>query len=512
MKGAPVMSSARAWLCYSPAMRRILVVGAGVVLTTLAAGLIVRQASIAPFIVAALVAVLVLVLRPAWSIYLTLIFAFAALPTAIPTEFEVGGSSIRVHEPFLVLAFVYSLVRFQASRRANLLAMAFAAFVAVGLLIAFASQNPVSKIIFDARPVAECAAVIFIAVRLYGTEIARRCVVVFTWILWFSALIVFAGATLGVSVGGRTEEADLANPDAVSGAATRLLTSATFPALAVLCAITALVVAGKLRLRSSWVLGAPALVIVVLSFSRNSILALGVAVLFAALMSRTVSATTRAVGIGLTTVAVFGLLVVMNPILAGLPGGAFINTQVASYASRVIDGLNSNVQASDISVQFRVSEDGWLLHGLSTSPVFGHGFGFAYKPSAGRSSFTLDYAPYYAHNFYLWAAVKSGLLGGLLMLSSIVDPLWRALRRPSFSTIAIASALTGMLGSSFVAPVALSATSSVLFGLLVGALIAATEQSKTSADKQLDRARLDENPVVAGRPSRGLPTVPKSAR
>ncbi|PZE90456.1 O-antigen ligase [Curtobacterium sp. MCBD17_008] len=481
-------------------MRRILVVGAGVVLTTLAAGLIVRQPSVAPLTVAALVAVLVLVIRPAWSIYLTLIFAFTALPAAIPTEFEVAGSSIRVHEPFLVLALVYSVAHFRASRRANLLAGAFAAFVAVGLLVAFASQNPVSKIIFDARPVVECAAVIFIAVRLYGTKIARRCIVVFTWILWVSAVIVFAGATLGVSVGGRTEEADLANPDAVSGAATRLLTSATFPALAVLCAITALVVAGKMPLRSSWVLGVPALVIVILSFSRNSILALGVAVLFAALMSRTVSSTTRAVGIGLTTVAVFGLLVVMNPILAGLPGGEFINTQVASYASRVIDGLNSNVQASDISVQFRVSEDGWLLQGLSTSPIFGHGFGFAYKPSAGRSSFTLDYAPYYAHNFYLWTAVKSGLLGGVLMLVSVVGPLWRAVRKPSFSTIAIASALAGMLGSSFVAPVALSATSSVLFGVLVGAVIAATEGSKGSTGQAPEKPRAEGRPVAPSRP------------
>lgn len=512
MKGAHVMSPSPAGLCYSPAMRRILVVGAGVVLTTLAAGLIVRQPSIAPMIVAALVAVLILVIRPVWSIYLTLIFAFTALPTVIPTEFEVGGSSIRVHEPFLVLAFVYSMAHFRASRRANLLTMAFAAFVAVGLLIAFAWQNPVSKIIFDARPVAECAAVIFIAVRLYGTEIARRCLFVFTWMLWFSAVIVFAGATLGVSVGGRTEEADLANPDAVSGAATRLLTTATFPALAVLCALSALVVAGKLPLRSSWVLGVPSLVIVILSFSRNSILALGVAVLFAALMSRTVLSATRALGIGLTAVAVFGLLVVMSPILAGLPGGEFINTQVASYASRVIDGLNSNVQASDISVQFRVSEDGWLLHGFSTSPVFGHGFGFAYKPSAGRSSFTLDYAPYYAHNFYLWTAVKSGLLGGALMLASFLGPLWRALQKPRFSTVAIASALAGMLGSSFVAPVPLSATSSVLFGVIVGALIAATERSTASTDKAPDEDRIDGRAVEPSRLPLRLPSVQKTVR
>lgn len=464
-------------------MRSILVVAAGVVVTTVAAAVTVREPLVAPLLIAIIASVLVLSIRPAWTIYLTLILAFTALPAFIPTEFNVSGNTIRAHEPFLLLAVLYSMVKFKSSRRMNLLTLAFATFVALGFLVGFAEQNTGAKLLYDARPVAEGAVMIFVAVRVFGTDVAATAYSVIKWVLWASAAVVLAGATLGIQVGGRTEEASLANPGADSGAATRLLTSATFPALAVLCAIAAIVIAKRATLRSTWVLSVPAALIVVLSFSRNSILALAVAILFAVIATRTMSATLRAGAIVLVTIAAFALLIVLNPVLATLPGGEFINTQVASYSSRVLDGLTSNVQATDASVQFRASEDAWLLRGIASAPVFGHGFGFAYKPSSGTSSFTLDYAPYYAHNFYLWTGVKTGVLGVLMFVLSIASPLLRSLNRPTVATLGIAAALVGMLAASYVAPVPLSSTSTILFGALVGGLACATERT-TKSDQE----------------------------
>ncbi len=449
---------------------------AGVVITIAAAALSVREPSIGAVLLAVVVSALILATRPSWTVHLTLILAFIALPAIIPTEFNVYGVTIRAHEPFLLLSVLYAVTKLKGTRRTNLIGLAFASFVALGALVGLAHGNAPAKLLYDARPVAEGAAMIFVAVRVYGTQIGDAAVRVIRWVLWISAAVVFAGATLGLAVGGRTEEASLANPGADSGAATRLLTNTTFPALAVLCAVVALVVARRATLRSTWAFSVPALLIVVLSFSRNSILAVAVAILFAVVATRTVSSALRAAGIFATAIGVFALLLVLSPILAGLPGGDFINTQVSSYASRVVDGLSSNVQATDASVQFRASETSWLLRGIASAPVFGHGFGFAYKPSAGTSAFTLDYAPYYAHNFYLWAGVKTGLLGVAAFLLAVASPLLRSLSRPSVPTLALAAALMGMLAASYVAPVPLSSTSTILFGSLVGALACATDR------------------------------------
>lgn len=448
----------------------------GVIATTLAAYAVVRSPLALVAVLAAMV-VLLLLLRPTWSIYLALILSSIALPAFLPTTFEVAGLTLHAHEPFLLVGLVYSVAKFPASRRANLILLAFAGSIAVALLVGLAHENPVSKILYDVRPLLETAAAVVIASRVYGTPIAERCFKVLGWVLWISALVTLAGATTGLTVGGRTEDASLTSVTGDSAAATRLLTEATFPALAVLCGVLALGITSRIRLRDSWLLSTPALLIVVLSFSRNSILAVAVAILFAVIADRRTGTFVRGSMIVVSALAVFGLLVVLGPILAQLPGGAFINTQVQSYSDRVVGGLSSTVQATDPSVQFRARENSFLLRGFLSSPVFGHGFGFAYKPSAGAASFLLDYAPYFAHNFYGWLAVKGGALGLLLFAASVASPLLRSLRNASRATFGLAAAFAAMLAVSVVAPVALSTNSALLFGGLLGALATATDRT-----------------------------------
>jgi O-antigen ligase len=418
------------------------------------------------------------------AIYMTMIFAFTALPAFVPVQYNVAGTTVRAHEPFLLVAVLYAMVKFKASRRLNLITLAFASVVAIGFVVAIAEQNEGAKLLYDARPLAEGAAMVFVAVRVLGTEVAQAAMRVTKWLLWVSAAVVLAGGVLGIQVGGRTEEASLADPYGTSGAATRLLTNATFPALAVLCAVAALVIARRATLGGTWVYSVPALLVTILSFSRNSILAVAVAILFAVIATRTASAALRAFGVVLVSVAAFACLVILNPVLATLPGGDFVNTQVTSYSTRVIGGLSSTVQATDSSVLFRASEDAWLLRGIASSPLVGHGFGFAYKPSAGTSSFTLDYAPYYAHNFYLWLGVKTGLAGALMFVMSIAGSLVRALKESSMTAFSVSAALVGLLAASYVAPTPIGSTSSILFGALVGALAYATERGLKDEGQQ----------------------------
>ncbi|PZF62870.1 hypothetical protein DEJ33_15305 [Curtobacterium sp. MCPF17_047] len=457
-------------------MQRIIVAIGAVVATTFAAYAVV-QSPLALVAVLGAAVILLLLMRPTWSIYLALILSSSALPAFLPTTFDVAGLTLHAHEPFLVVALVYSVAKFPASRRANLVALAFAGSMAVALLVGLAHQNPISKILYDVRPLLETAAAVIIASRVFRTPIAERCFKVLGWVLWISALVTLAGATTGLAVGGRTEDASLTSVTGDSAAATRLLTEATFPALAVLCGVLALAVAGRVRVRDSWMLSTPALLIVVLSFSRNSILAVAVAILFAIVANRQVGTFVRGSAIVVSALAVFGLLVVLGPVLAQLPGGEFINTQVHSYSDRVVSGLTSTVQATDPSVQFRSRENAFLLQGFQSSPVFGHGFGYAYKPSTGNASFLLDYAPYFAHNFYGWLAVKGGALSVLLLVASVASPLLRSLGDASKTTFALAAAFAAMLAVSIVAPVALSTNSALLFGGLLGALAAATDRS-----------------------------------
>ena len=469
-------------------MQRIIVAVGGVLATALAAYAVV-QSPLALLVVLGAAVALLLVMRPTWSIYLALILSSIALPAFLPTTFEVAGLTLHAHEPFLLVGLAYSVAKFPASRRANLILLAFAGSIAVALLVGFAHQNSLSKILYDVRPLLETAAAVVIASRVYGTPIAERCFRVLGWVLWISAVVTLAGATTGLAVGGRTEDASLTSVTGDSAAATRLLTEATFPALAVLCGVLALAIANRIRVRDSWMLSTPALLIVVLSFSRNSILAVAVAILFAMIANRRTGTFIRGSFIVVSALAVFGLLVALGPVLAQLPGGEFINTQVQSYSDRVVGGLSSTVQATDPSVQFRTRENSYLLQGFLSSPVFGHGFGFAYKPSAGTASFLLDYAPYFAHNFYGWLAVKGGVLSMLLLIASLGSPLLRSLRDTSKSTFALGAAFTAMLAVSVVAPVALSTNSALLFGGLLGALTAATDRS--------GRVELADEPVRA---------------
>ncbi|AIV39422.1 O-antigen ligase family protein [Curtobacterium sp. MR_MD2014] len=457
-------------------MQRIIIPAGSVVATLLAAYAIV-QSPLALVPLLAVGVVLLLLMRPTWSIYLALILSSIALPAALPTTFELAGATLHAHEPFLLVALVYSLTQYPSTRRSNLIVLAFAASIAVALLVGFAQQNAVSKILYDVRPLLECVAAAMIASRIFGTPLGHQCFKVLGWVLWISAAVTLAGATTGLEVGGRTEDASLTLVSGNSAAATRLLTEATFPALAVLCAVVALSVAGRIRIVDSWMLSAPALLITVLSFSRNSILAVAVAILFAVVASRSVGSFVRGSLIVITALSVFGLLVLLGPVLSTLPGGDFVNTQVHSYSDRVIGGLTSTVQSTDPSVQFRARENSFLMQGFLSSPFIGHGFGYAYKPSTGTASFLVDYAPYFAHNFYGWVAVKGGAVSVLLLVASFASPLLRAAKCASTSTFALATAFVAMLAVSIVAPVALSTNSAVLFGGLLGALAASTDRN-----------------------------------
>lgn len=418
-------------------------------------------------LVAAAIAV---AMRPERLIYLTVALAVTTVPAVIPTTFSAGGLTFRFYEPLLVLAGVYVWARHRppgyATTRFAVLVGLLGAAAAVGYL----SGNVPAKILFDVRWPMLMAVALYVGAGIAGTPIVDRCVRLLPWLMWLSAGVILLASAVGLALPGRAEAAALGN-DATSEA-TRLLTPSTFPALVVLCAAAALVIARRAAFRSMLVLIAPAFVVVFLGFSRNHLLGLAVAVAFTILAMRNADTTIglfgRAALVAVPTALIGGV------ILAALPPGSWLDNQVGGYSARVLDGLSSESLNTDPSTQFRLQENRDLSRAIEDAPVIGHGLGFAYRPGTGPpGQYMRDQAPYYAHNFYLWALVKAGFLGLLAFGYVMLTPVLSALRSPSSTQLAAGAAAAALLAVSVVAPVPLGSPTAVLLGALLGLLAGA---------------------------------------
>jgi O-antigen ligase len=224
---------------------------------------------------------------------------------------------------------------------------------------------------------------------------------------------------------------------------------------------------------SIWLI--PAAVLIVLSFSRNHLLGLAVAVLFALLAFRSARSVVAAVWAA-SIVVLVGVLIQLGAanVFAGLPATDYVAAQAHGYVERVIDGLKPENQAIDSSVQYRRKETATLTKKISESPLTGHGFGYAYKaPSGPPGSFFRESAPYYAHNFYLWLLLKAGWLGMVIFVWMAFVPLARILFKPASTLqVATASAAVGLLAISVFAPIPNDSPGAPLLGAVLGIAVA----------------------------------------
>lgn len=412
-------------------------------------------------------------MRSGYIVPVTLVAAFAALPSPLTDVIIVGPISVHLYEVCLVLSALWALSK---PRQGHLL-LYVAPFVAVTGLVLVASllggaASP-TRALADVRHLALMVLAIFVSSRVVGTPLMDVCLRTIKWVLWFSALMVILSSATGLKLAGRSEVATLDYGSSVG--AVRLLTPATYPAVVVIAICAALLIGGEFRVKKllPWLL--PAVVVVVLAFSRNHLIGFGIAILFALVAFRSSKSFIAAMRVSTVFLAsLFALTFILSTILSGLPGSAFVNEQINSYATRVVEGLRSDVIERDTSSSFREEENYFMEKEIAESPVLGNGYGFAYKPATGPiGSFTRDYAPYYAHNFYLWLTVKAGVIGLVAFLWMVLVPLLRTLiSRPSYTGIALGSALAGLMGINFVAPIPNGTPTSFLFGLLLGGVIA----------------------------------------
>jgi hypothetical protein len=421
-------------------------------------------------VIAGLILTLVLSRWPEFAIYAMVCLAIVALPSAIPMSFAVGGISVRLYEPFLFISVVVAALRYRLDARALVRLAALVSLLVFWVVTGLANGHDAVRVLVDTRLFAYLCLALFVAASVAGTEVVARAVRLIPAVLWISAGTTIAASVLGFGIAGM--QIGAAGSLDGSESADRLISPATYASVAVLCAVLALWLTGKKSLRATLVFTAPALTMVFLSFTRNAIISIAVACVFAVVASKDFQAVRRVAMLGLVLSGLIFLITIGEPVLRQVAGLGWALNQFDAFSGRVLGGITGSALAADGSAQFRFDQENvYLVPEIFRSPVFGHGYGYAYKPlETGR--FVTDKGEalrYYAHNFYLWILVKAGVVGFLLFAFSVISPvLTRMNARSTAAQVAAGAAAAGLLAASFVAPMPLGAPTSVVLGVAVG--------------------------------------------
>ncbi len=438
--------------------------------------------------------------RPTALVAITIILAFCTTPAFVPNWISFGPVGLYPYEIGLIASFIWAIHR-PVLRRVRLAMGLVIIWLMIGSFIGFISGATAVKVLGDIRYPAELAMAIVVAAACVRADMTNSLIRTIRLVLWISAGLVILSSISGFSVSGRSETAALL--DQAGEGATRVLTSTNFLALAVLGVATTLLIANRTSFRDVWSYIAPATILVFLAFSRNHLIGIGVTILVALLMTQSTrrSANGTIKFLYAASVSVVSLIIITR-FPTFFPGGSWISANVSGYVDRVLSGLTAETRAIDPSTQYREHEVAELSQEISDSPVFGHGFGYAYKDPIGkRGSFWFERAPYYAHNFYLWAWVKTGIVGLALALIALVGPVIRGLERTGDSiSLAVSATALGLLAVCLVAPLPIDSPASLLVGALIGTVIAVGAQDAVSAsyraqqDSETDVLRV--KPVV----------------
>ncbi|WP_269997370.1 O-antigen ligase family protein [Arthrobacter sp. B2a2-09] len=428
----------------------------------LAVLLAIKSPTVAVAVFGVIVWVVVAKLRPAWMFHLTLVTAFLAVPAFVPKTIPTPVGGLFIFEPFLLGCVVVGLFK-KGDRLVPRSLLVFIAASALAFFIGIYNQTPSVPRIADIRPLIDVVLGVVAGANILNFTSLKTLIRTTKWILWISLGMTLAGSFGVLDLVGRSEVASLVGD---TTGADRLITPATYFALAVACGVIAAMVTAKASARTILSLATPAFAIIFLSFSRNNILALCVAFAWALIAAGPASRKVAGVGKLLFIALIGGVAITALMTLFDIP---WLQEQLDGFGSRVLGGLSADAIQADGSAQFRVGENDQILPVIGTSPFWGLGFGAAYKDPYGPIDyFTSTTAPYYAHNYYYWLMLKGGVVALAAFALLVLRPVFAVLgaNRPR---LAVTSAvLLAFLVVSTVAPMPNGFPTGLLFGLLVG--------------------------------------------
>ncbi|OBG32744.1 O-antigen ligase family protein [Mycobacterium sp. E3198] len=436
--------------------------------------------------------------RPATMIGVALFLAFAALPQGLHVAKVIGPVSINAYHVALALAICFALpavrLRFSEYLLPGMFVMIVAYFAAVG----FATGHSAPIIVREATFLLEMVGGFILALVIVYGDYVKLSIHAMVITLWFSAAMAVLSSSGGLRLAGRLESLQSDTGDT----ATRVITATLTPAIAVLAALVAAQIVGRLAPIWYLALGLPALIVSVLAFSRNTLIALGVAALVAFVATLGWSSLRRAARLALTAA---GILAVAVPgalfLLQHSTAGEWLGDQITGFSHRVLGGVSSNALAVDSSTLARLAEDAKLNRAIAGAPVFGHGLGYAYQEPFGNDpdEFTNTLGTTYSHNFYLWWLAKSGAVGMAAFAVFALTPVVAALRSASAPASAAAAVSAGLLVMCVVDPLPEDPANAMTLGMALGAALAfARLRRRTSTPADIDEPATEPMPSLAG--------------
>jgi hypothetical protein len=421
-------------------------------------------------LIAATFCLVVYWVRPEGMVAVALIGAFAALPQGLHVGKVVGPAVIYAYLVAALLAICYLLPTAKLRFSDCLLPAMFTLVVAYSTAVGFQTGSSALVVWRESITLLEMVVGFVLGLVIVYGDYVKWSIRVTIVILWFSAGMAIVSSLHAIRLAGRAESLTGATG---AGQALRIILLTQSPATAVLSALVAAAILGYYRPAMFFALGPPALIISLLSFSRNTLISMAVAGGIALLASLSWSTLRRTAFIAAIS-AVFLAVTVPGSLflLKNSEAGAWLGDQFSAFNQRVLGGVSSSALAVDESALERLREDALLNHTISEAPVLGHGLGYAYQRPNGTDEFATTYYPAYSHNFYLWWLAKGGAVGMAAFAVFALVPVVRAVRCASASAKISAAVCAGLLATSAVWPLPEMPSDALALGLALGSAMA----------------------------------------
>jgi O-antigen ligase len=454
----------------------------------------VRKTTEGVLMIAALFCVLVYWVKPEGMVAITLFGAFAALPQGLHIGKVFGPVVINAYHLTALLAICYLIPAVKLRFSDYVLPGIFALTVVFATVLGFETGSDPKVVIREATTMLEMVIgfvmALFIVYGGYLVWTIRVTVV----ILWFSAGLAIVSSLHAIRLAGRAESLVGATG---AGQALRIILTTQSPATAVLSALVAGAIIGRVSRATFLALGPPALIISLLSFSRNTLISMAVAAGIALLASwgwpalRRLASVTALSGVFLA-VTIPGSLFLLQRSEAG----AWLGDQFTAFNQRVLGGVSTSALEVDESTLERLREDSLLNAEIARAPMFGHGLGYTYQQPNGTDEFASTFYPAYSHNFYLWWLAKAGVVGMAAFAVFALTPMIAALRCASAPAKISVAVCAGLLAISAVWPLPEMGSDALALGLALGSAMALAGLRRRGQDE--DHTDVIPVPALAG--------------
>jgi O-Antigen ligase len=469
-------------------------------------------------LIGVMVCLVVYWIKPQLMVWVALFLTFAAVPASFHMGIVVGPVNIWVFDVALLLAICYLIPIVRPRFSAYLLPGMFLLTVVCMTVVGFVTGHDAKQVVREATGLFELIGGFVLGLLVVYCDYIKGAMHAIAVTLWFSAGMIVAGSLHAIRLAGVTASLNERAGKGMGGgcaavaqcggaAAIRVVTATEQPATAVLAALVAAQIVGRVRPATYLALGPPAVLIALLAFARSAMIEIAVAAVVAFVASLGWTALRRTT---VLTIAGAVLLAVTVPgalfLLQHSSAGAWLGDQFTAFNNRVLGGVSTKVLAADSSTLARLAEDAALNRAIAKAPVFGHGLGYAYQlPSGKPGAFFATDGTAYAHNFYLWWLAKAGAVGMAAFALLALTPLIRALRCASAPAKISAAVGIGLLAVCTVAPLPESPSAASMLGLVLGSAMAFASRGRTErlgAEQTPAPGEVAES-LHAGRPGPG---------